>query len=654
SPRGEVLASTKPEYAGRVFSDAVSQGLLGRQPQPQILVNDSDLIDVAVPVSTGNRLIGWVRVELTRDTANANLRGTASAGVGIAVVLLLMIALIATRLARGLTRGLDRLARVASDAEQGRAFRREDSGRMDEIGVLARHLYRTLDSINEEKQAKLASEARFHRLEKAMPVPLAYVLKNGTIQYLNDRFTQVFGYTTQDIPTMEDWWRLAYPDEGYRRSAFEAWSAALEGIRESGRDIPPAELRVACKNGEVRTMEISGVLLGEDVLAAFIDLTARKQAEDALRSASKYARSLIEASLDPLMTISPEGKITDVNKTTEEVTGVDRERLIGADFADHFTEPAKARAGYQRVLAEGYVRDYPLTIRHSTGGTTDVLYNATVYRNEAGELQGVFAAARDLTERIKGEQAQAANQAKSEFLATMSHELRTPMIGMMGMLEILSNTKLDADQRSAVDTIAASTHSLLRIIGDILDFSKIEAGKLELEPHTVSLGLVLEETFASYSGSGTQKGLQMKCELDPAMAPAHVADPVRVGQIISNFLSNALKFTREGSITLRAEVLASDASCQTLAFRVSDTGIGISKENQQRLFQPFVQGESSTTRRFGGTGLGLSIARRLAQMMEGTITMESEEAKGTTMSFVAVSPLLRRVLWTNRNRCPGR
>ncbi|MBL0209780.1 MAG: PAS domain S-box protein [Holophagaceae bacterium] len=505
------------------------------------------------------------------------------------------------------------------------------------------------------------------------------------------------------------------------------------------------------------------------------EVTERKRAEEVQRATALYMRSLIEASLDPLLTISPGGQITDVNKTTEEVTGVERERLIGTDFADYFTEPGKARAGYQEVLAKGYVRDYPLTIRHRSGRTTDVLYNATVYRNEAGDLQGVFAAARDiterkraeealrqseesyrrqaelyqlaqratqdaiwdwdlvadrtvwgdsvlpmlgympqdvgsapqwhtervhpedrervtssvqevigrggsdwsseyrfqrsdgtyanvldrgyvvrdssgnalrmigamsdLTERIRAEQAQAASQAKSEFLATMTHEIRTPMIGMMGMVEILSHTKLDTDQRTALDTISASARSLLRIIGDILDFSKIEAGKLELEPQVVSLGKILEETFASYSSGGAQKGLEMRCELDSAIAPAHLADPVRFGQIIGNFLSNALKFTRQGSVALRAKVTASDASGQTLAIQVTDTGIGISRENQQRLFQPFVQGESSTTRRFGGSGLGLSIARRLAQMMGGAITMESEEGKGTTLTFAAMFPI---------------
>ena len=221
----------------------------------------------------------------------------------------------------------------------------------------------------------------------------------------------------------------------------------------------------------------------------------------------------------------------------------------------------------------------------------------------------------------------------------MTHELRTPMIGMLGMMEILSHTKLDSQQRSALGTIHSSAQALLGIIGDILDFSKIEAGKLQLEPQVASLRRIVEEEFTGTSAAATGKGLQAKCEIGPGIAEAHLADPMRFREIIANFFSNALKFTRQGTIGLKAELLDADEESQTLAFRVWDTGIGVSPENQKRLFQPFVQAESTTTRRFGGTGLGLSICLRLAEMMGGSITMESKEGKGTTMSFIAAFPL---------------
>ncbi len=273
------------------------------------------------------------------------------------------------------------------------------------------------------------------------------------------------------------------------------------------------------------------------------------------------------------------------------------------------------------------------------GRYVQVLDRGYVVRDALGKATRMIGAMSDLSLHLRAEEALAANQAKSEFLATMSHEIRTPMIGMLGMVEILSHSQLDAEQRSALGVIQSSARSLLGIVGSILDFSKIEAGKLELEPQVVSLRRMVEEEFASCSGAASSKGLRMTCDIDPRIAEAHRADPVRFREILDNFLSNALKFTQHGTVGIRVEVLDSNAASQTLAFRVRDTGIGVSPENQTRLFQPFVQAESTTTRRFGGTGLGLSICLRLAQMMEGNITMESEVGKGTTMSFVAPFPV---------------
>ncbi len=291
------------------------------------------------------------------------------------------------------------------------------------------------------------------------------------------------------------------------------------------------------------------------------------------------------------------------------------------------------------IKSGGVVWSDEYRFRQMDGSYTQVLDRGYVVRDDAGKAIKMVGAMSDLSLRLRAEEAQAANSAKSEFLATMTHELRTPMIGMLGMVEILSHSQLDPDQRSALGTIQSSARSLLGIIGGILDFSKIEAGKLELEPQVVSLRYILEEEFSSYSGAAFNKGLRMTSEIAPEIAEAHLADPVRFREILANFFTNALKFTHEGTVGLRAELLASDEVSQTLAIRVWDTGIGVSQENQKRLFQPFVQAESTTTRRFGGTGLGLTICLRLAQMMGGRITMESDEGKGTTMSFIAAFPL---------------
>lgn len=238
---------------------------------------------------------------------------------------------------------------------------------------------------------------------------------------------------------------------------------------------------------------------------------------------------------------------------------------------------------------------------------------------------------RDAAEAARIE-AEAANQAKSTFLATMSHEIRTPMNGVLGMLEVLEHQGISESQRAIVATMRSSASALLRIIDDVLDFSKIEAGRLELEETPFSVSELVSGTLDALRPQATAKGLRLTAELAPGSADNLIGDPVRVRQILFNLVGNALKFTQEGSVHVRAATSPLGGGTHRVTLTVTDTGIGIGEAERARLFQPFSQADSSTTRRFGGTGLGLSIVRRLAQLMDGEVKVRSQPGKGSAFT----------------------
>jgi len=241
-------------------------------------------------------------------------------------------------------------------------------------------------------------------------------------------------------------------------------------------------------------------------------------------------------------------------------------------------------------------------------------------------------ASREEELRRSRDAARAGSQAKSAFVATMSHEIRTPLNAVIGMLELFSYSKLSFDQREMLSAARESSRSLLMLIDDILDFSKIEHGKLEIRPEPCSVARLVDGVNATFEHVASGKGLLLTRRLDPALWPAHLIDPSRLRQILANLVSNAIKFTHAGTVTLEMKVLGAGAGRQNFCLSVHDSGIGMSAETQRRLFEPFQQGESETSRRYGGTGLGLTISRQLIELMGGTIQVTSTEGLGTRVS----------------------
>ena len=375
---------------------------------------------------------------------------------------------------------------------------------------------------------------------------------------------------------------------------------------------------------------------------------------------SRYARSLIEASLDPLITISTGGKITDMNQAMATATGKTREQLTGTDFFDYFTHPHEARKVYEEVFAKGFVVDYPLTIKDHK--LTDVLFNGSVYKDDKGNVLGAVVVARDITLQKRAEKemleakvfaeiatqiaedakskadaalalAENAVKAKQQFLSNMSHEIRTPMNAIIGFTKVVLKTELSEKQKEYLSAIKTSGDALIVLINDILDLAKVDSGKMTFEKIPFKMESSISAMLHLFEPKIREKNLELIKEYDKTIPEIIVGDPVRLHQIIINLVSNAVKFTTEGAITVAVRKEREDGEKVTILFAVTDTGIGIQASKIDGIFENFQQATSGTSRIYGGTGLGLAIVKQLVESQGGEVTVISTEGKGSTFSF---------------------
>ncbi|HTB79423.1 MAG TPA: PAS domain S-box protein [Opitutaceae bacterium] len=486
--------------------------------------------------------------------------------------------------------------------------------------------------------------------------------EKGVIQIFNVGAERMLGYAAADVMNKITPADISDPQEVIARA--KALSAELGGtilpgfealVFKASRGIEDIyELTYIRKDGSRFPAIVSVTALRDDdrgiigYLLIGTDNSARKQIEDErmkldqrLRDQQFYTRSLIESNIDALITTDPLGIITDVNKQMEALTGCTRDELVGAPFKDYFTDPERAEAGIKLVLGEKKATNYELTARNRDGKETVVSYNATTFYDRDRRLQGVFASARDVTERNRVEHAlqqsnvelksakfvaEKASLAKSDFLSSMSHELRSPLNAILGFAQLMESADPapTAAQAARIAQILQAGWHLLKLINEILDLAVIESGQVSLSKESVLLGRVLSDCQTMMEPLAQQRGIRMS--FPKFDNPVFVqADMTRLKQVVINLLSNAIKYNREqGTVAVDCTVTAPDR----IRISFSDTGEGLPTEKLAQLFQPFNRlGQENGS--VAGTGIGLVMTKRLAELMDGVLGVESTEGVGS-------------------------
>ena len=487
-------------------------------------------------------------------------------------------------------------------------------------------------------------------LLEASPDPLLVIDDNGRITDINEAAIRITGFSRQELNGSN------FLD--YFTDPINACAVYKEGFSKGF--VVDSQLTLRNKSGQLIDVlfngsiykDISGKVAG--IVIAARDITAQKLL-------SSYSLSLIEANRDPLFTINALGKITDMNNVSVKITGVSRVKMIGSDFYDYFTEPEKAKEGYQHIFENGSVEDFPLTMKDK--GLTDVLFNGSVYKDERGIVIGAVVVARVITEqkriekeltqsmqfaeqarmnaedaKIKAESAtqiaENAMKAKQQFLSNMSHEIRTPMNAIIGFTKVLLKTDLSAKQKEYLTAIKMSGDSLIVLINDILDLAKVDSGKMTFEKTPFKMETSISAMLNLFETKIQEKNLSLIKEYDSKIPRTLLGDPARLHQIILNLVSNAVKFTSSGTIKMSTRLLSEDAENATIEFSISDTGIGITNIKLDKIFENFQQASSVTSRLYGGTGLGLAIVKKLVESQGGVINVKSKIDVGSTFSFV--------------------
>ncbi|MCP4690721.1 MAG: response regulator, partial [Desulfobacterales bacterium] len=527
-------------------------------------------------------------------------------------------------------------------------------------------------SPREQVRTGLEREAHFSALFKSSNDAILVLkgdkialINDQRISYCNTRAEELFGRARERIVGMPICRFLPrkQPDGADSREII------LEKIDAASSGKPSVFELIHCRwDGTTFEAEVS--LSGVEITGAhhiqvlIRDVSERKQVERVLRAERDFSTGVIDSAPVIICGIAPNGKTTFINPAGERITGYRSEELIGRDWWSIFYPGDEFRQVERlfKELDQGEVRDHEMTLTAKNGERRTIEWNTAYRKDVDGRLLEVVGFGNDVSGRKKAErallqakeaaesanrelreaveragrmtrEAEMANAAKDEFLARMSHELRTPMNGVIGMTTLLLDMDLTPEQREFADVVKSSANTLLTVINDILDFAKINSGNLNLEVIDFDLRAMLEDVNDSLGFTAHTKGLEFYLEIAPGV-PSHLkGDPGRFRQIITNLVGNAIKFTSEGEVILRALLTGEDEKYCRLRFEVADTGVGIPMDRKEFIFQAFTQADAAMNRRFGGIGLGLCIARQLVKMMGGAIGLKTVEGEGSTFWF---------------------